>query len=99
MTTGLRLQEASSLLAMELPSPDKQDGQRSIPYRLAAATAKGSKGRDIRLPLRLIERLHDYIEVERANALVRYRDRRSWMRIDDLLSSEAMTVNCSGSGP
>ena len=65
------------------PSPDKQDGQRSIPYRLAAATAKGSKGRDIRLPLRLIERLHDYIEVERSNALVRYRDRRSWMRIDD----------------
>ena len=85
VTTGLRLQEASSLLAMELPSPDKQDGQRSIPYRLAAATAKGSKGRDIRLPLRLIERLHDYIEVERANALVRYRDRRSWMRIDDFI--------------
>lgn len=82
VTTGLRLQEASSLLAVELPSSVLREGQRSIPYRLAAATAKGSKGRDIRLPLRLIECLRDYIEVERTNSLARYRDRRSWMRID-----------------
>jgi len=84
VTTGLRLQEGSSLLAVELPSSRPQHhGQRSVAFRLASATAKGSKGRDIRLPLRLVKRLRDYIEVERSIATARCRDRQSWMRLDD----------------
>lgn len=81
VTTGLRLQEASNLLTIELPS-SVQQGQRSLPYRLAAATAKGGKAREVRLPARLLDRLRDYAEVERANALARWRERRSWTRID-----------------
>jgi site-specific recombinase XerD len=82
VTTGLRLQEASHLLTAELPSSVRSQGHRSLPFRLAAATAKGGKAREVRLPVRLLERLRDYAEVERANALARWRERRSWTRID-----------------
>ncbi len=75
ITTGLRLQEASSLLLSELPALDTCLGStvRSLPFRLAAATAKGSRGRDIRMPIRLIGQLHDYVRIERDNALGRVR--------------------------
>ena len=82
VTTGLRLQEASHLLTAELPSSVRGQSHRSLPFRLAAATAKGGKAREVRLPLRVLERLRDYAEVERANALARWRERRSWTRID-----------------
>ncbi|HLP70121.1 MAG TPA: site-specific integrase, partial [Rhizobium sp.] len=73
ITTGLRLQEASSLLLHELPKLDIQTGHtaRSLAFRLAAATAKGSRGRDIRMPIRLIRQLQDYGLIERENALQR----------------------------
>jgi site-specific recombinase XerD len=75
ITTGLRLQEASSLLLSELPTLDTcvDTTARSLPFRLAAATAKGSRGRDIRMPTRLIGQLHDYVRIERDNALGRVR--------------------------
>ncbi|KOX56243.1 integrase [Streptomyces purpurogeneiscleroticus] len=75
ITTGLRLQEASSLLLSELPelSTHLDPTARSLPFRLAAATAKGSRGRDIRMPIRLIGQLHDYVRIERDNALGRVR--------------------------
>lgn len=74
VTTGLRLSEAASLLLIELPQSQDTLGRaakRSIPYRVAAATAKGNKAREIRLPLRLLRRLIDYAELERANILAR----------------------------
>ena len=73
ITTGLRLQEASSLLLTELPdvSTRSKSTARSLPFRLAAATAKGARGRDIRLPIRLIGQLLDYARIERENALAR----------------------------
>ena len=77
-TTGLRLAEASSLLACELPlldGPDARD-RRLLPFRLPAAIAKGGKAREIRLPRRLLRRLLDYVELERANALARGAARR-----------------------
>jgi hypothetical protein len=80
VTTGLRLQEGSSLLLAELPALDSHPDQRSIPFPIAAATAKGNKGREVRLPLRLLRRLRDYADVERANALDRYGLRRRWER-------------------
>jgi len=75
ITTGLRLQEASSLLFTELPSQRLYDPSiRSTPYRLAAATAKGGRGRSIRLPIRLLKRLGDYSRLERENAVCRQRN-------------------------
>ncbi|WP_292053730.1 site-specific integrase [Mesorhizobium sp.] len=80
ITTGLRLQEASSLLVSELPNYEPS-GPRSLAFRLAAATAKGQKGREIRLPVRLLKLLRDYTDVERARALARYGARNSISRI------------------
>ena len=75
VTTGLRLEEASSLLVAELPRLEGIDrAKRSLAFRVPAAIAKGNKPREIRLPLRLLRRLHDYVEVERANALGRAAD-------------------------
>jgi len=70
VTTGLRLEEASSLLRIELPNQADHHsaGQRLMPFRLPAAIAKGNKAREVRLPLRLLRRLTDYAELERANA-------------------------------
>jgi hypothetical protein len=79
VTTGVRLQEGASLLP-EPPVPDPGDERSSRSHR--AATTKGSKGREIRLPLRLLKRLNDYAEVERDIALGRYRQRQVWKRID-----------------
>ncbi|PCI43164.1 MAG: integrase [Alphaproteobacteria bacterium] len=76
VTTGLRLQEASSLLVMELPDQQQYSKQRSVAVRLAAETAKGGNARDYRLPLRLLKRLHEYIELQRANSVARYNIRR-----------------------
>jgi integrase len=65
------LQEASSLLQHELPTLNTRidPAARSLAFRLAAATAKGSRGRDIRMPIRLIRQLQDYGLIERENAL------------------------------
>jgi site-specific recombinase XerD len=75
ITTGLRLQEASSLLLSELPNRNLDDPAiRSLPFRLAAATAKGGRGREIRLPVRLLKQLGNYARVERENAARRHLD-------------------------
>jgi site-specific recombinase XerD len=73
ITTGLRVEEAGSLLVSELPPLDSpaHAGVKTIPFRIADAIAKGGRGREIRLPMRVLRRLWDYIAVERANALAR----------------------------
>jgi len=80
VTTGLRLEEAGSLLTAELPRSASVQGdrqrRRSIPFRVPASIAKGNKARDVRLPLRLLRQLGDYIELERANLLDRHRHQR-----------------------
>ena len=79
VTTGLRLQEASSLLVSELPSLNAVHDRsaRSVAFRLAAATAKGARGRNIRIPIRLIKQMNDYRVIERDNALARGRSDRT----------------------
>lgn len=73
ITTGLRLQEASSLMVMELPDMVviSETPAKSVAFRLAAATAKGGRGRDIRLPVRLIRQLQAFAGIERNVALGR----------------------------
>jgi site-specific recombinase XerD len=73
-TTGLRLEEAASLLTIELPLTGRDGAsQRSLPFRLPAAIAKGGKGREIRLPVRLLRRLADYVAIERAAIVAKHR--------------------------
>jgi len=65
VTTGLRLQEAGSLLACELPAIDPSEGARSAKFELAAPTAKGGRGRTVWIPHRVLRQLADYVEIER----------------------------------
>jgi site-specific recombinase XerD len=81
--TGMRLTEASSLLPGDLPRHDDKllGDARSCPVLLPPAICKGSKGREIRVPRRLLRRIDDYIAIERVNAVARWRARRGWDRV------------------
>lgn len=81
VTTGLRLQEAASLLWVELPKLEPAGVVRSRAFRLASAIGKGSKGRVIRLPERVLKRLHEYAALERVNVLMRgLQPHREWVK-------------------
>src|SRR3546814_5838259 len=65
VTTGLRLEEASHLLAAEIPVCDaRSERQRRV--ELPAALTKGDRGRSMLLPRRLLPVFDAYIAVERA---------------------------------
>jgi site-specific recombinase XerD len=83
VATGLRLEEASSLLPADLPRHDDPllGETRSCPVTLPAAICKGGKDREIRVPRRLLRRIDDYIEIERANAAARWQSRRGWEQV------------------
>ena len=48
---------------------------------LPPAICKGGKGREIRIPRRLLRRIDDYIDHRAANAVARWRARRGWERV------------------
>ena len=83
ISTGLRLEEASSLLAVELAEAIRTSagGDKQIAFRLPAALTKGDKGRTIRMPATLLVRLRSYLEVERANAVAKFQARNGSQRI------------------
>jgi site-specific recombinase XerD len=83
VTTGLRLEEASSLIPADLPRHDDPllGEARSCPVGLPAAICKGGKGREVRVPRRLLRRIDDYIAIERTNAVACWRVRHGWERM------------------
>jgi len=80
VTTGLRLEEASSLLALEIEAAlaGVGNGERQVPFRLAACLTKGDKGRTIRMPRRLLGEFRTYLAVERACAAEKFMAREGW---------------------
>ena len=81
VTTGLRLEEASFLLAAEIPGSDvRVERQRRV--ELPAALTKGDRGRTMLLPRRLLPAFDAYISVERASAVAKFASRRGWEAID-----------------
>ena len=81
VTTGLRLEEASHLLAAEIPVCDaRSERQRRV--ELPAALTKGDRGRSMLLPRRLLPVFDAYIAVERAAAVAKFAQRRGWEAID-----------------
>lgn len=100
ITTGLRLEEASSLLAIEIEDAIRasssahrhDDGDKQVAFRLPAALTKGDKGRTIRIPAALLARLRSYMEVERANAAAKFQTRDASRRVRD-----AIMVGINGS--
>lgn len=80
-TTGLRLEEASSLFAMEIAPPPTRGPAR---LRLATRLTKGDKGRTIIIPRSIVAALRQYIELERAIAVAAFRAREEWDAINPI---------------
>lgn len=83
VTTGLRLEEASFLLAVEFTGliPGASRGKQAW-FALPAALTKGDRGRRILLPQRLLRQIAAYIGVERAHAAANFKTRSGWRSIE-----------------
>nr|WP_294637960.1 hypothetical protein [uncultured Rhodococcus sp.] len=79
--TGLRLSEWASVLMVELPVDDASRGFTTC--RLAAACAKGSRGRRFWMPRETLTDVHAYVEGERARAVRRARREGRYDRIPE----------------
>jgi integrase len=81
VTTGLRLEEASSLFAFDFVFTGQHAG-RQIRLDLPDAQTKGDRGRQILVAARLLEQVRAYIDVERAHAVEKFQRRSGWQLID-----------------
>ena len=82
VSTGLRLEEAGSLLACELPRLGISDGsQRQVRFDLPPPISKGNCGRIILMPRRIVARLQDYLDIERSRAASKFKARSGLSRI------------------
>ncbi|HEV3371241.1 MAG TPA: site-specific integrase [Xanthobacteraceae bacterium] len=83
LTTGLRLEEASFLLASELaallPLPSRS---RQAWLELPPALTKGDRGRRVLLPRRLLQQIAAYVGAERAMAVAKFEARSGWRAIE-----------------
>ncbi len=83
VTTGLRLEEASFLLAFELDGLSKTAScNRQTWFKLPPALTKGDRGRSVLLPRRLLRQITAYIAVERTLAIAKFRSRSGWQEIN-----------------
>lgn len=83
VTTGLRLEEASGLIAAEVAAIDRDDDQaQQLWMRLPAPLTKGDRGRSVLIPRRLLRQIAAYIAVERASAVGKFAARRGADRIE-----------------
>ena len=83
VTTGLRLEEASGLLAGDLSVivPDG-DENRQLWLRLPPPLTKGDRGRSVLVPRRLLRQIAAYIDVERAAGAAKFVARDGAARFD-----------------
>lgn len=89
VTTGLRLQEASSLFVAEIPAAAVA-ADRQIWLELPAGLTKGERGRRVLLSRRLAQQISAYVAVERAGALAKFQARGGWRAIDRPLFAYAI---------
>jgi integrase len=83
VTTGLRLEEASFLLAFELDGlTETASCSRQTWFKLPSALTKGDRGRSVLLPRRLLQQVAAYLAVERTLAVAKFRSRSGWREID-----------------
>jgi site-specific recombinase XerD len=70
IATGMRVNEANSLLLADLPDPDAPEcrGKKTVPLTLKRGT-KGGKVRIIRVPIHILRTVYRYVAEDRENAL------------------------------
>ncbi|WP_315860436.1 site-specific integrase [Rhizobium leguminosarum] len=83
VVTGLRLEEASFLLASEVDAlPVPGSSIRQTWFNLPAGLTKGERRRAILVPDGLLQRLRTYIRVERKHAVAKFKARQGWNLIE-----------------
>lgn len=96
VSTGLRLEEASALLASEVAAWTLDGGSsRQVRFALPPSVTKGNRGRTILIPRRLLARLQDYLEIERTRAVEKFSARSVWERIKQPIFVERSASNPS----
>lgn len=91
ITVGLRISEALSLQAHQIPDPDNvaYAGRKSVSMRVVG---KGKKARNVRVPKRILRNIHFYIDEDRNQACQRcLKNRRSTKLPTQLFLSETGT--------
>lgn len=80
LSTGLRLQEFSFLLAFELPALPAKRSAVPIPFPVPAAITKGGKFRTTWISYDALAAVHDYLELDRAATVdgAVWRPRQRW---------------------
>lgn len=82
VTTGLRLEEASGLLAVELANMVATDSEASqLWLPLPPPLTKGDRGRSVLVPRRLHCQIMDFVAVERAAAVAKFTARDGAQKI------------------
>ncbi|MBW9089738.1 site-specific integrase [Rhizobium wenxiniae] len=93
VVTGLRLEEASFLLAFEFDALPAANGSRRQAWlNLPAGLTKGERGRAILIPDGLLQRLRAYIRVERAHAVTKFKARQGWSLVERPIHVRRPTV-------
>jgi site-specific recombinase XerD len=83
VATGLRLTEASFLLAVEIGDLARQAARgRQARFELPCALTKGDRGRTVLLPRRLLQQIASYIVAERGHAVGKFQGREAWHAIE-----------------
>ncbi len=83
VSTGLRLAEASYLLAHELAGMERTAASdRQVWLDLPLGLTKGERGRRVLIPRRLLQQVLAYIAVEREAACAKFLARSGWQAID-----------------
>ena len=97
VTTGLRLSEASFLLAVEITDLARHAGRgRQARFELPYALTKGDRGRSILLPRRLLQQIRAYIAVERAHAITKFKNGKAWNAIQQPILVRGPEPNATG---
>ncbi|WP_312030531.1 site-specific integrase [Methylosinus sp. H3A] len=82
LTTGMRLEEASFLLAAEISDSAQATRGGQGWFELPPALTKGDRGRRILMPGRVLHEISAYIDIERAHAISKFRSRQGWETIE-----------------
>jgi site-specific recombinase XerD len=97
VTTGLRLSEASFLLAVEITDLARHaERSRQARFELPYALTKGDHGRSILLPRRLLQQIRAYIAVERAHAITKFKNGKAWNAIQQPILVRGPEPNATG---
>ncbi|WP_081421111.1 tyrosine-type recombinase/integrase [Burkholderia contaminans] len=77
IATGMRVNEANSLLLADLPDPDAPEcrGKKTVPLTLKRGT-KGGKVRVIRVPVHVLRTVYRYVGEDRENAIADISEKR-----------------------